>query len=111
MPVKDRNPFGPDEAAPSKADAGITDPFERPQAVVTCPVCGEKTPEKITTRNTPSQILRQCTVCGNEWSCGSVGGAYMVPITEDMMRPAIPEEPDTPDDVRLSGTERWFSDD
>src|SRR5690349_8424098 len=98
MPVKDRNPFGPSEEAPSKADVGVSDPFERPQSVVKCPVCEEKNPEKIFTRNTPSQIVRRCATCSNEWSCGTVGGAYMTPITEEMMRPPVVEEQDIPDD-------------
>lgn len=111
MPVKDRNPFGssPDEQ-PSKADVGAPDPFDAGQGVVVCPVCKERRPEKIGTRNTPSQILRNCTTCGNQWSCGTVGGAYMVPITEDMRRPPAPEEEDIAEDFRLSGTERWFDD-
>ncbi len=110
MPVKDRNPFGPTLEEPSTADNGVTDPFERPQSVVKCPVCDEKDPNKIGTHNTPSQILRQCKTCGNKWSCGTVGGAYMVPIGEDDMRPQPVEEPDIPDDFRLSGTEQWFDD-
>ena len=107
MPVKDRNPFGTGTLEEGKADIGVSDPFERPQAVVKCPVCDERTPEKIGTRNTPSQILRDCKTCGNTWSCGTVGGAYMVPITEDMTRPQIEDE-DIPEDFRMSGTDRWF---
>lgn len=110
MPVKDRNPFGHTPEEPSKADSGVSDPFERPQGLVKCPVCDEKDPEKIGTQNTPTQILRTCRTCGNKWSCGNVGGAYMIPITEADMRQQPVEEPDIPDDFRLSGTDHWFDD-
>jgi len=113
MPVKDRNPFGESEI--SKADIGAKNPFDKHDAVVECPVCNERTPEKIGTRNTPTQILRSCRTCGNEWSCGNVGGAIMVPITNEMLRPPTgaeiaAAEPDVPEDFRLSGTESWFDD-
>ncbi len=111
MPVRDRNPFGREEEEVGKADAGVSDPFGRPESVVTCPVCGEKDPSKIGTHNTPSQILRNCKVCGNRWSCGNVGGAYMVPITEEMRRPQPEEDVEAPEDFRMSGTDRWFGDD
>lgn len=111
MPVKDRNPFGEEEAV--GADPGGPSPFAKHDTVVECPVCNERTPEKIATRNTPTQILRHCNTCGNEWSCGSVGGLAMTPITEEMRRPhtgseLAAAEPDMPDDFRLRGTEDWF---
>lgn len=111
MPVRDKNPFGPSTEEVGKADVGVSDPFESPESVVKCPVCSEKKPEKINTRNTPTQILRICTTCGNQWSCGNVGGAYMIPISPEMRRPQVLEEDDVADDYRLSGTDRWFSDD
>jgi len=111
MPVKDRNPFGPSADAPSTADVGVADPFDRPDSVVKCPVCSERDPDKIGTQNTPTQILRNCKTCGNKWSCGNVGGAYMIPISEELRRPAPVDEDDIPDDFRLSGTDRWFGDD
>lgn len=110
MPVKDKNPFGHSTDKPSTADVGVVDPFENAQAVVQCPVCQEKAPEKIETRNTPTQILRICRTCGNKWSCGNVGGAYMVPISDDLRRPQTEEVEDLPDDFRMSGTDRWFDD-
>lgn len=105
MPVRDRNPFGPD-AAPdstvSKADAGVADPFQTPQDLVKCPTCAECVPEKIKTTTIGAQIYRTCSTCGNKWAGGSLGAAP----------PVIPgrqqEEEDIPDDPRLSGTERWF---
>lgn len=110
MPVKDRNPFGQDVEATGSADEGLPNPFERPQSVIECPMCLERDPAKIATHNTPSQILRECVVCGNKWSCGTVGGAYMIPIAESPSL-SVNTEPDIPEDYRMSGTDRWFGDD
>lgn len=111
MPVKDRNPFAPNNAAEEgKADVGVTDPFTTPVNVVKCPVCGETKHEKIETTNTPTEVLRNCKSCGNKWSCGSVGGKHFIPITDEQK--ISPREPDplddVPDDFRMSGTDKWF---
>lgn len=110
MPVKDRNPFGPNTVEEGKADVGVSDPFSKPTNVVKCAMCGEMNPEKLTSHNTPTQIIRGCKSCGNKWSCGNVGGLMPVEITEaEMMPPQAPDPAeDVPDDPRLSGTERWF---
>lgn len=110
MPVKDRNPFGPNTVEEGKADIGVTDPFKTPVAVIKCHVCGETKHEQIETKNTPTQVLRHCKTCGNDWSCGNVGGLIPVPITDDQkMAPRTPDpEEDIPPDFRLSGTDEWF---
>lgn len=106
MPVKDRNPFGGADEPVEGAALAERSNSSVEHGVVKCPVCDERNPSKISTRNTPSQILRTCAVCGNQWSCGTVGGAY---FGEDRHLPqAISNDEDLPDDVRLSGTERWF---
>jgi len=104
MPVKDRNPFGPaavSEAPVSKADVGVPDPFRVQHNVVTCPTCSEKDPSKIRTRSLPTQILRKCTTCGQEWA----GGGETAPPTLPRQQET---EDDIPDDPRMSGTEQWF---
>jgi hypothetical protein len=111
MPVRDKNPWGGSDLpsdAKHEAPKDLHDPTEA--LVIKCPICGERTPEKIATQNTPSQILRKCKTCGNQWSCGNVGGAYEAPLGNPNPINAFVDDEELPPDPRLSGTERWFGD-
>jgi ribosomal protein L37AE/L43A len=110
MPVKDRNPFGPNTVEEGKADVGVEDPFTKPTNVIKCPVCGEGRHEMIECGRNTMGIVRTCRTCKNVWSGGTVGGAVSAPVTDDqMMPPPAPDpEEDVPPDIRLGGSDGWW---